>query len=198
MVLKRFAAAALCLIGAAVVFAVPVRHSEAQYLVNPYAPTYQVRASVGLKSSGGVIDSFCIEGATGQVRLLYLSVGGVSGGAQINVPITLFLRTALDTGGTSVTSTWVARDSKDAATTVVFRKWDVSAPTVLGAGTAFDGGTPRLGDASATLVSVVFDYTSRGKVLTLNGASEAVCVSYNATPLPAGSTFDVTAIIQQG
>lgn len=176
-----------------------VREAQAQFTLNPYAPTYS--ASIGSASvAATATDIFCVEGGSSGVtkvmRIQIIGAATTAGGTTVD----FFKRTTLNTGGTFTTTNPLAHDSKFAASTVTLRAYTAN-PTTLGTSSATSYyhtalQFPVLATAGAFPSSL--DFTPFAAVGTLNGTTEAICANLNGGTAPAGASFTVNVTLQQG
>lgn len=147
----------------------------------------------GLTPSGSVNDLVTLGGADGTlIRLKSVIVSGTATTAT-NVPIFIFKRTAVYTGGTPTNITRVSADTTDPASVATLRHFAVAGATA-GAGAMLDGGRLNLAPAAnGSIDRLMIQYTwQNDKAPNLRSATEFLAVGLNGTSWPAGGQLDVS------
>lgn len=155
-------------------------------------PTYSATFDI-VPLAAGATDLVALRGsATKKVRIETVVVNGLAT-ARTRVPVSMFLRTAANTGGTSTAPTGTRHDSTDAAATATIAAYTAN-PTALGAGTLIRKKylilDPTTVDANNTPESIT-EFGELGKQLVLNGNSQYFAINLNTTPI-TGGTITVT------
>lgn len=152
--------------------------------------TYSAAGSVA--AAAAATDIFTITGsATTTVFVTAVTISGVQTTAGV-VDVQLMMRSTADTAGTSGAVTAVPSDSTDAAATATVLAYTANPTTGTPIGTVRRAYVPV--DAPASVVGseqIVFDFTARGKPLTLRGIAQVLAVNLNGATL-AGGVFDIT------
>lgn len=174
--------------GAGSNFTVPSADNE------PERNTYRAFA-FGLAPTGAVNDVVALGGsATRLIRLKGVIVSGTATAAT-NVPIYVWKRTAIYTGGTSTAITRVSADTDDPASTATLVHYATAGATA-GTGTMIDGCRLNLAPAAnGGIDRFLFQYTwQNDKAPILRGVTEFIGVGLNGTTMPAGGALDVALV----
>lgn len=160
----------------------------------PERNTYRAFA-YNLAPTGAVNDLVALGGsATKLIRLKGIIVSGTATSAT-NVPIYIFKRTAVYTGGTPTAITRVAADTTDPASTASLVHYATAGATA-GAGTMLDGCRLNLAPAAnGSIDRFLFQYTwQNDKAPNLRGVTEFIGIGLGGTSMPAGGALDVALV----
>lgn len=158
-------------------------------------PTYSA-TSVGLVPAASATDIFCISaGASKTVAIRRVTIGGTAGTA-VTTPFLLYLRSALDTGGTAATvlalPVPVPNNPSDSASTAVLTAYTAN-PTVAATPVLLDAVTVNLPVTTAAnsqpYVTATYgtsiDMFNKGLDL-IKGSTNQICVNLNGVSVSSG------------
>jgi hypothetical protein len=152
--------------------------------------TYSASVS-GLAVVTGATDVLTIYGSASKtIRIMFIELWG-SAASGVLVPVSLIVRSAVNTGGTSGAVTAVPHDSKDAAASATVLSYTANA---TGLGTAV--GNVRneklfFGVTTGTINNVIYTFggtqMAGTKGLVLRGVAQGLAVNLNTTAISTGS-----------
>ena len=155
-------------------------------------PTYSATFDVVPLAAGATALATIRGSATKKVRVETIIVNGLAT-ARTRVPVSLFLRTAANTGGPSTAPVATRHDSADAVATAVLAAYTAN-PTALGTGTLVRKKylvlDPTTVD-SANTPEQITEFGEFGKQLILNGVAQLLEINLNTTAI-TGGTVTVT------
>lgn len=149
----------------------------------PYHPA-SYSASAGFVAAATPTDVFNIIGSASKViRIKKLRLTGTTtSGSPISVNVGLIKRTSLNTGGTRVTLTSVSHDNTNPTATASVGNYTAN-PTALGTSAgAIRTQRTSFNVSGLTGGQAIFEF-SDGQPFILRGATEQLCVNFNATSI---------------
>jgi len=163
---------------------------KAQFRQYDHGAAAYSAASLAVATATAATDVWCIRGGVGKIiRLQGIRISGTAS-ANVIVPISLIKR-AMSTGGTSTAVPAVPHDSLDPASVASILAYTAN-PTGIGTPVGllrgediiFAGSSaPNLAISSVLYQFSVYD----GKLPTLRGVDECICVNLNGATVSSGA-----------